>query len=75
VSTNGAAPGLAGAIRRNLENCFPPVWEDRVAEVAALRATWRTQKIAMPEAARRINALVDERSWLSCPRPACSRPA
>lgn len=23
VSTNGAAPGLAGAIRRNLETCFP----------------------------------------------------
>jgi precorrin-2 dehydrogenase/sirohydrochlorin ferrochelatase len=69
VSTNGAAPGLAGAIRRNLENCFPPEWEGRVAEVAALRAGWRQQNIAMPEAARRINALVEERCWLSCPKP------
>ncbi len=69
VSTNGAAPGLAGAIRRNLETCFPPEWEQRVAEVAALRAGWREEKIAMPEAARRINALVEERCWLSCPKP------
>jgi precorrin-2 dehydrogenase/sirohydrochlorin ferrochelatase len=69
VSTNGAAPGLAGAIRRNLETCFPPEWEDRVAEVAALRAGWRVQNVAMPEAARRINALVEERCWLSCPKP------
>ncbi len=69
VSTNGAAPGLAGAIRRNLEHCFPPEWEGRVAEVAALRAGWREQNIAMPEAARRISALVEERCWLSCPKP------
>jgi len=69
VSTNGAAPGLAGAIRRNLENCFSPEWEDRVAEVAALRAGWRAEGVAMPEAARRINALVEERCWLSCPKP------
>lgn len=69
VSTNGAAPGLAGAIRRNLETCFPPEWEGRVAEVAALRAGWRVQNIPMPEAARRINELVEERCWLSCPKP------
>jgi precorrin-2 dehydrogenase/sirohydrochlorin ferrochelatase len=69
VSTNGAAPGLAGAIRRNLENCFSPEWEERVAEVAALRAGWRAEGVAMPEAARRINALVEERCWLSCPKP------
>jgi precorrin-2 dehydrogenase/sirohydrochlorin ferrochelatase len=69
ISTNGAAPGLAGTIRRNLENCFPPAWEDRVAEVAALRAVWRTEGVAMPEAARRINELVEERCWLSCPKP------
>jgi precorrin-2 dehydrogenase/sirohydrochlorin ferrochelatase len=69
VSTNGAAPGLAGAIRRNLENCFAPEWQDRVAEIAALRASWRAEGIAMPEAARRINALVEDRCWFSCPKP------
>src|ERR1700688_168958 len=30
VSTGGAAPGLAGTIRRNLENCFGLEWEERV---------------------------------------------
>jgi precorrin-2 dehydrogenase/sirohydrochlorin ferrochelatase len=69
VSTNGAAPGLAGAIRRNLETCFPPAWEARVSEVAALRAGWRAEGITMPQAASRINALVEERCWLSCPKP------
>jgi precorrin-2 dehydrogenase/sirohydrochlorin ferrochelatase len=69
VSTNGAAPGLAGTIRRNLENCFPAEWAERVEEIAALRAGWRADKVAMPEAARRISALVEERCWLSCPKP------
>jgi precorrin-2 dehydrogenase/sirohydrochlorin ferrochelatase len=69
VSTNGAAPGLAGAIRRHLETCFPPEWESRVSEVAALRAGWRAEGMPMPEAATRINALVEERCWLSCPKP------
>jgi precorrin-2 dehydrogenase/sirohydrochlorin ferrochelatase len=75
VSTNGAAPGLAGSIRRNLEVCFPEVWAERVREIAAMRAGWRSENLGMPEAARRINALVDERCWLSCPRPASPRPA
>jgi precorrin-2 dehydrogenase/sirohydrochlorin ferrochelatase len=69
VSTNGAAPGLAGKIRRNLEACFPPEWETRVRDVAALRAGWRAEGVAMPEAARRIGTLVDERCWLNCPKP------
>jgi precorrin-2 dehydrogenase/sirohydrochlorin ferrochelatase len=69
VSTNGAAPGLAGSIRRNLENCFGPEWDGRVADVARLRAGWRAQGVAMPEAARRIDALVEENCWLSCPKP------
>ncbi len=69
VSTNGAAPGLAGTIRRNLENCFGPEWGDRVEEIAALRREWRGQGMAMPEAARRIADLVEARCWLSCPKP------
>jgi precorrin-2 dehydrogenase/sirohydrochlorin ferrochelatase len=68
VSTNGAAPGLAGSIRKNLENCFGADWDQRVAEVAALRAGWRAQGVAMPEAARRIDALVAENCWMSCPK-------
>lgn len=69
VSTGGAAPGLAGAIRRSLQNCFGPEWGERVEQVATLRAGWREQGIPMPEAAARIAALVGERCWLSCPKP------
>jgi precorrin-2 dehydrogenase/sirohydrochlorin ferrochelatase len=68
VSTNGAAPGLAGSIRRNLEVCFPDIWAERVSEIAALRAGWREEGLGMPEAAKRITSLVEERCWLSCPK-------
>jgi precorrin-2 dehydrogenase/sirohydrochlorin ferrochelatase len=68
VSTGGAAPGLAGVIRRALEALFPPVWAERVAEVAALRQGWRAEGIPMSEAAKRITSLVQERCWLPCPK-------
>lgn len=67
VSTGGAAPGLAGVIRRVLEQMFPPVWAERVAEVAALRQGWRADGVPMAEAARRIGAMAQERCWLPCP--------
>lgn len=68
VSTGGAAPGLAGSIRRNLQRCFGDEWAARVDEVAGLRAGWRAAGVNMPEAARRIDTLVDERCWISCPK-------
>jgi precorrin-2 dehydrogenase/sirohydrochlorin ferrochelatase len=72
VSTGGAAPGLAGSIRRNLERCFPPIWSERVWEIAALRRGWRGEGVAMAEAARRIDALAQARCWLNCAPPAPS---
>ncbi len=70
VSTAGAAPGLAGTIRRNLEHCFGDAWENRVTQIAALRKTWRAEGVSMPEAARRIETLVDEQGWLNCRKSA-----
>jgi precorrin-2 dehydrogenase/sirohydrochlorin ferrochelatase len=70
ISTNGAAPGLAGSIRRNIERCFGPEWDARVREVAELRAGWRAEGLPMAESAKRIDKLVNERTWLSCPRGA-----
>ena len=69
VSTGGAAPGLAGSIRRSLETCFASVWAERVEEVGGLRRQWRDEGANMPEIAGRIDALVAERCWLSCPKP------
>lgn len=64
VSTNGRAPGLAGVIRRRLEAEFSGAWQARVAEIGALRASWQRDGVSMPEAAKRINAIVLERGWL-----------
>jgi precorrin-2 dehydrogenase/sirohydrochlorin ferrochelatase len=69
VSTGGAAPGLAATIRRSLETCFGPEWNGRVRELAGQRAIWREQGVTMPEAASRIDAIVEARCWISCPRP------
>jgi precorrin-2 dehydrogenase/sirohydrochlorin ferrochelatase len=66
VSTNGAAPGLAGSIRKNLETCFGPEWNERVAQIATLRAGWRAEGVRMSEAAARIDALVEKNCWVAC---------
>ncbi len=67
VSTGGAAPGLAGLIRRRLDAMFDDRWAERLIELRALRATWRAQGVPMPEAMRRIETLVTERGWLDAP--------
>lgn len=68
ISTGGQAPGLAGAIRKRMEACFPENWAARVREIAALRQGWREERMPMAEAARRIDRLVEERCWLNCPK-------
>lgn len=68
ISTGGQAPGLAGAIRKRLETCFPESWAARVKDIAALRQGWRAERMPMAEAAQRIDAIVEQRCWLSCPK-------
>lgn len=65
ISTRGKAPGLSGLIRRDLEQRYGTEWRERVAEIGALRADWQREGVAMPEAARRIAAIVHERGWLT----------
>ncbi|MCB5943343.1 bifunctional precorrin-2 dehydrogenase/sirohydrochlorin ferrochelatase [Acidocella sp. KAb 2-4] len=69
ISTGGAAPGLAGTIRRHLEGCFPAAWAGHVREAAALRQTCRAEGASMPETARRIARLADDACWFTCPKP------
>lgn len=69
ISTNGQAPGLAGAIRKRLEACFPESWAARVKQIATLRRECRANDMTMAETARHIDALVEEQCWLSCPKP------
>lgn len=65
VSTTGAAPGLAGVIRRHLEGRFGVEWAERVAEIRALRREWQAKRVPAPETARRIASLVEKRGWLA----------
>jgi precorrin-2 dehydrogenase/sirohydrochlorin ferrochelatase len=70
VSTNGAAPGVAGAIRRGLERCYGPEWAERMDELRALRRGWRADGVTMPEAARRLDEMAAQGCWINCPKPA-----
>lgn len=41
ISTNGRSPGLAAAVRRNLQQYFGAEWGARLDRAATLRAAWR----------------------------------
>jgi precorrin-2 dehydrogenase/sirohydrochlorin ferrochelatase len=41
ISTGGKSPGLAAAIRRQIDACFGPEWAARLDRAAALRSRWR----------------------------------
>jgi precorrin-2 dehydrogenase/sirohydrochlorin ferrochelatase len=52
VSTNGKSPGLAAAIRRDLEQYFDADWAGRLDRLAIARGAWRTAGIASATIAR-----------------------
>jgi precorrin-2 dehydrogenase len=41
ISTGGKSPGLAAAIRRQIEDAFGPEWAARLDNIALLRKHWR----------------------------------
>jgi precorrin-2 dehydrogenase / sirohydrochlorin ferrochelatase len=41
ISTGGKSPGLAAALRRQMEASLGPEWDSRLEQIAALRAGWR----------------------------------
>jgi precorrin-2 dehydrogenase len=65
VSTNGASPGLAGAIRDRIGALFGPEWAARVAALGARRRAWRAAGHGLPELARRTAAAIAEAGWLA----------
>ena len=63
VSTGGRSPGLAHALREELERRFGPEWGGRLDEIADLRLQWRAQGIDANVVSERTQALLAERGW------------
>lgn len=64
VSTNGAAPGLAAALKDFLAEIFGPEWRGRVAELRSMRRQWRSAQASATEIRRFTAARIAERGWL-----------
>jgi len=41
ISTGGKSPGLAAALRRQIDACLGPQWGAQLDRITALRARWR----------------------------------
>lgn len=65
VSTGGASPGLARRLKKYLEGRFGDEWAGHIDEISAARARWRDEGLPLPELARRTDALIDEKGWLT----------
>ena len=64
VSTGGAVPGLARALRERLAERFGPAWGERLNDLAHERARFRGQGLTPQDVSRKVRALVAERGWL-----------
>lgn len=65
VSTGGKSPGLARRLRLRLEALFGPEWAGRLEDLSRQRDAWRAEGISLGELARRADAYIDEKGWLS----------
>jgi precorrin-2 dehydrogenase/sirohydrochlorin ferrochelatase len=64
ASTGGAAPGLSRALREHLSESFGPEWRERVSDLAAERARYRSQGLSPAEVSQKVRSLVVEKGWL-----------
>lgn len=64
VSTAGKAPGLARAIRKDLEARFGPEWQDRIDVIAEKRQNWRAGGHDMATVAEMTQSFLKENGWL-----------
>ena len=64
ASTGGQAPGLARVLREHLAEAFGPEWTERLKELGAARARWRSQGLGPDEVSRHVRELVAQMGWL-----------
>jgi precorrin-2 dehydrogenase/sirohydrochlorin ferrochelatase len=65
VSTGGKSPGLAAALRREIDARFGPEWAARLERIAALRARWREAGDDMAAVARRTALWLDRQGGIA----------
>jgi precorrin-2 dehydrogenase/sirohydrochlorin ferrochelatase len=64
VSTGGASPGLAVAVKRFLGHVFGPEWRDHLDAVAALRRGWRDAGADGERVAQWTASWLGRQGWL-----------
>lgn len=64
ASTGGSVPGLARRLREWLADSFGPEWKDRLSELSAQRARWRSAGLPPAEVSQMVRSLIDEKGWL-----------
>jgi precorrin-2 dehydrogenase/sirohydrochlorin ferrochelatase len=65
ISTGGKSPGLAAAIRRQVDACFGPEWAARLDRAAALRSRWRDAGMDTATVARLTMAWLDRQGGIA----------
>jgi len=65
VSTGGRSPGLARALREDIERRFGPDWGDKLDKIAQMRAVWRSQGASTEEISERTRNFLAAEEWLA----------
>jgi precorrin-2 dehydrogenase/sirohydrochlorin ferrochelatase len=65
ISTGGKSPGLAAAIRRQVDACFGPEWAARLDHAAALRSRWRDADCNTATVARLTMSWLDRQGGIA----------
>jgi precorrin-2 dehydrogenase/sirohydrochlorin ferrochelatase len=64
ASTGGAVPGLARRLREWLADSFGPEWTERLSNLSAARARWRSAGLTTADVSQKVRELIDEKGWL-----------
>ena len=64
ASTGGAVPGLSRRLREWLVGTFGPEWTERLADLSAARARWRSAGLDTADVSQKVRDLIDEKGWL-----------
>lgn len=64
ASTAGTVPGLSRLLREWLALAFGPEWTDRIRQLSAARAKWRSAGFSPSEVSHKVRSLIAERGWL-----------